>query len=266
MTSDNSISLSADSPAESSEIGLEQQIRFKSEDGQLLLLLPPEVDAPEATANPVWNDIWLQINQRLNAGEKFWQPETIVHLIAHNRLLDARQLQEIHDALAEAQLRLKRVSTSRRQTAVAAATAGYSVEQQSSGNHLSQSASEVGQALADPLYLQTTVRSGVEIRHPGSVIVVGDTNPGSSIVAEGDILVWGRLRGVAHAGAKGNSRCLIMALQMEPTQIRIAGFVARPPEPPTEIFPEVAYVATDGIRLTKAASFSRNLLTLQPKR
>ncbi|MDX2244076.1 MAG: septum site-determining protein MinC [Leptolyngbyaceae cyanobacterium bins.302] len=242
----------------------EQQVRLKSEAGKLLLLLPPEGELVED--NPAsslsWTEVSQQIRQRLNSGERFWQPETTVHLIARDRLLDGRQLQEIGDALSEAQLRLKRVFTSRRQTAVAAATAGYSVEQQSSITQINQP-TEAPQALAEPLYLQTTLRSGGDVRHNGTVVILGDLNPGSSVVADGDILVWGRLRGLAHAGAKGNARCLIMALQMEPTQLRIADFVARPPEaPPAEYYPEVAYVTPQGaIRIARALDFQRSQTT-----
>lgn len=239
----------------------DQQVRLKSEGGKLLLLLPPEGELEDN--NPAsyltWNEVAQQIRQRLQAGERLWQPETTVHLIARDRLLDGRQLQEIGDALSEVQLRLKRVYTSRRQTAVAAATAGYSVDQQASIAQINPSNTDAAQALADPLYLQTTLRSGGDVRHNGTVIILGDLNPGSSVVADGDILVWGRLRGLAHAGAKGNARCLIMAMQMEPTQLRIADFVARPPEtPPAEYYPEVAYVTAQGtIRIARAIDFHR---------
>lgn len=234
------------------------QVRFKGENGRLLLLLPPETDTPSSAT---WTEIWVQFKSRLNSGERFWQPNAPVHLIARDRLLDVRQLQDISEALAEAQLQLKRVYTSRRQTAVAAATAGISVEQQSLMTHLNQS-EEVGQVLAEPLYIQTTVRSGMEVRHPGTVVVLGDVNPGSSIIADGDVLVWGSLRGVVQAGASGNARCMIMALRLEPTQIRIADFVARAPEnPPSQYYPEVAYVAANGVlRIAKAADFSRDRL------
>ncbi len=249
-------------PQESADSDRDQQVRLKSEGGKLLLLLPPEGDGREENPAAVfnWEEVWQQLKQRLDAGDRFWQPETVVHLIARDRLLDGRQLQAIADALTEAQLRLKRVYTSRRQTAVAAATAGYSVEQQSSITHLNQSSQESGQVMAEPLYLETTLRSGADIQHNGTVVLLGDVNPGGTITAEGDILVWGRLRGVAHAGSKGNTRCLIMALQMEPTQLRIADFVARAPETPlTEYYPEVAYVTPQGsIHIVRASDFSRS--------
>ncbi|MCU0565679.1 MAG: septum site-determining protein MinC [Oculatellaceae cyanobacterium Prado106] len=230
------------------------QVRFKGEGGRLLLMLPPDTDAE--SMGLTWYEIWQQLKQRLNAGDRFWQPNTPVHLIGRDRLLDSRQLQDIADVLSENGLQLKRIYTSRRQTAVAAATAGLSVEQHPPATHLTPA--EAGQALAEPLYLQMTLRSGIEIRHPGSVIVLGDANPGSSIIADGDIIVWGSLRGVAQAGASGNTRCMIMALRLEPTQIRISDFVARAPEvPPGEYLPEVAYVSPEGIRITRASEFSR---------
>jgi septum site-determining protein MinC len=109
-----------------------------------------------------------------------------------------------------------------------------------------------------------TVRSGVDLRHPGTIVIVGDVNPGSSVIADGDIIIWGRLRGNAHAGAKGNPNSLIMALQMEPKLIRIADQVARGPEiTPEHFYPEVAYINTTGIRISPAKEVAKaRVLTL----
>ena len=234
------------------------QVRLKSEEGRLILTLPAETETSATGMN--WYDLWLQLKQRLHALERFWQPSTTVELIAGERLLDGRQLKAIADALDEVQLQLKRIYTSRRQTAVAAATAGYCVEQQiPHKSALNQLPTDSPQLLSEPLYQQMTVRSGVEIRHSGTVVILGDLNPGGIVIADGDILIWGRLRGVAHAGASGNSKCLIMALQMEPTQLRIADFVARAPTTtPAQFYPEIAYVTSEGIRITKAADFSKS--------
>lgn len=239
------------------------QVRLKSELGRLVLTLPAETES--AAAGNSWSDIWIQLKQRLQGGDRFWQPNTTVVLMAADRLLDGRQLQAIADALFEVQLQLKRVYTSRRQTAVAAATAGYCVEQAPPVSALKASSVVSPTPLSEPLYLQMTVRSGVEIRHKGTVVLLGDLNPGGIVVADGDILVWGRLRGVAHAGAGGNSKCLIAALQMEPTQLRIADFVARAPTTmPAQFYPEVAYVTDEGIRITKAADFSKSQFLSKP--
>jgi septum site-determining protein MinC len=170
-------------------------------------------------------------------------------------LLDARQLQSIADSLTDVHLQLQLVATSRRQTSVAAATAGYSVDQNIPLPTLNLDSTEKQpEALPDPLYLQMTVRSGIDIRHNGTVVIMGDVNPGGEIFAGGDIIIWGRLKGIAHAGCLGNPHCLIMSLHMEPTQLRIANYVARSPEtPPAQFEPEIAYVTPDGIRIARAA-------------
>lgn len=234
-----------------STIDLESQIYLKPQRKYIVLMLP------EPSDNENWSEIQEQLHHGLQGRDRIWQPETPVHLIAKDRLLDSRQLQDVADALGEVELTLQLIATSRRQTAVAAATAGYSVTQQPRDSFATQYA-QPAVDLVEPLYWQSTLRSGMEIRHPGTIIVMGDLNPGASIVSAGDILVWGRLRGVAHAGVDGNRQSRIFALRMEPTQLRIADALARAPEtPPTHADPEVAYVATEGIHLTKAVNFTK---------
>lgn len=232
------------------------QVQIKTQEGKLLLILPTESQVPVSEHS--WTDIWQQMKLRLLACDRSFSSNTTVHLVAQDRLLDTRQLQELAESLNQFQIQLKWVSTSRRQTAIAAVTSGYSVEQLQRQTALGSELKPASPPLAEPLYLEKTLRSGEEIRHPGHVILLGDLNPGGIVVADGDILVWGRLRGIAHAGALGNRDCLIMALQMEPTQLRIADAVARAPEnSPTQFHPEVAYIAPQGIRITRVTDFSK---------
>ena len=82
----------------------------------------------------------------------------------------------------------------------------------------------------DTLFLRKTVRSGQAIHHPSNVVVLGDVNPGAEIVAGGDIIVWGVLRGMVHAGYPDNENALVCSLQLSPVQLRIAHLLSRPPE------------------------------------
>lgn len=231
------------------------QVHLKSEGEKLLLILPKP--SQRETSND-WMELEQGLKHCLKRSESTWQPDTIVHLIVQDRLLDTRQLQIIAQIIQESQLQLKSIHTSRRQTAVAAATSGYSVEQQPVTPSFSSQSTQQQPPLAEPLYLKMTVRSGVEVRHPGTVIIQGDVNPGGTIIADGDILIWGCLRGVAHAGAQGNQECTIMTLRMEPTQLRIADVVARAPSTsPAQIEPEVAFVTSEGIRITQAYNFPK---------
>lgn len=82
---------------------------------------------------------------------------------------------------------------------------------------------------ADALFLKETLRSGRSVYHEGPVIVMGDVNPGAEIIAAGDVIVWGRLRGLVHAGALGEETAVICALSLNPTQLRIADQIAISP-------------------------------------
>jgi septum site-determining protein MinC len=256
MSSDSPSSLT-DEPIESPApvLASHSPIRLKSE-GEKLLLILPKAD-PQAPPQD-WTLLLQKMKACLKRDDRAHKAGTPVYLMVQDRLLDGRQLQAIAEALQEMELQLKCVGTTRRQTAVAAATAGYSVEQTTLTRSLTAESQVAQPLLAEPLYLKATVRSGMDVRHPGTVILLGDVNPGGEIMADGDILIWGTLRGIAHAGARGNLDSRIMALRLEPTQLRIASVVARPPTvTPEEIEPEVAYLTAEGIRITKALNFTK---------
>lgn len=74
----------------------------------------------------------------------------------------------------------------------------------------------------DGLLVRRLVRSGQVLRHPGHIVVIGDVNPGAQLIAGGDIIVWGKLQGLAHAGALGDSNAVICALSFLPGIVKIA--------------------------------------------
>jgi septum site-determining protein MinC len=76
------------------------------------------------------------------------------------------------------------------------------------------------------LYHRGTLRGGQALHNLGNLVVIGDVNPGAELVASGDIVVFGALRGVAHAGAQGDRASRVIALELAPTQLRIATLIA----------------------------------------
>ncbi|HAC62290.1 MAG TPA: septum site-determining protein MinC [Cyanothece sp. UBA12306] len=240
-----------------------RQVHLKSEADKLLLILPK---TPQKPVTEDWTQIIQDLKYCLSHHQGSWKAGTCVYLIAQNRLLDSRQLHNIGQIIASFKLKLSCIRTNRRQTAVAAATAGYSVEQEVSKVSLFSDTQSTQSLLAEPLYVKTTVRSGVAIRHPGTVIIQGDINPGGEVIADGDIIIWGCLRGIAHAGARGNQECCIMALRMQPTQLRIGELVARAPSVAPEVIePEIAYISSEGIRLKSAFNFNKTHVFQQKK-
>ena len=79
------------------------------------------------------------------------------------------------------------------------------------------------------LYHVGTLRGGQALHNIGNIVVIGDVNPGAELVAGGDIAVFGALRGVAHAGAQGDAGARVYAIELAPTQLRIATLIAAEP-------------------------------------
>ena len=78
------------------------------------------------------------------------------------------------------------------------------------------------------------LRSGTSLEFETSVVIIGDVNHGARVVSKGNIIVLGSLKGTAYAGACGNTNAFVVALNMNPTQIRIADVIARAPDKPVK--------------------------------
>ncbi|HEY8296447.1 MAG TPA: septum site-determining protein MinC [Candidatus Baltobacteraceae bacterium] len=105
-------------------------------------------------------------------------------------------------------------------------------------------------SLPGTLYHVGTLRGGQSLHNVGNIVIVGDVNPGAELVASGDIVVFGALRGVAHAGAQGLQSAKVYALELAATQLRIATFIAAENENRRKLAlvrPEAAYVKDERI-------------------
>ena len=94
----------------------------------------------------------------------------------------------------------------------------------------------------DAIFLRKTLRSGYRVMNRGHVIILGDVNPGAEIIAGGSVIIWGRLRGVVHAGAEGDEQAVICALDLAPTQLRIAAIVSITPSRKGKPQPEIVSI------------------------
>lgn len=112
-------------------------------------------------------------------------------------------------------------------------------------------------AVPHVLYIRQNLRSGQSVSHKGHLVIVGDVNPGAEVMAEGDITIWGSLRGMAHAGTAGNTNSEIRALKFDPIQLRIAHAIARSPDRPRANMhssgPETARIVNGTIRISGTA-------------
>lgn len=99
-------------------------------------------------------------------------------------------------------------------------------------------------------FFKGSLRSGMEEIFEGNALILGDVNPGASVVAKGSIIVLGSLRGTAFAGTEGNENAFVLALDMAPVQIRIAETIARSPDHPVrsdQKEPQIAFLEDGAI-------------------
>jgi septum site-determining protein MinC len=220
-------------------------IEIKGWRNGLLVFLASESTETETP----WDTLMVALESRLNEAntKAFWKnAQTTIDLGA--RAVDTRHLDVLVDRLkSEYGIIPVAVVTTSAETKAAAEKLFLTVyetlpsirkptAQEVSGEILGTSAESAVSPMPEAAdqnnarYVPQTVRSGQRILHNGHLIVCGDVNAGAEVFAAGDIVVFGTLRGVAHAGCYGDETARIVAGTLRPPQIRIAEKIARSPE------------------------------------
>ena len=198
-----------------------QLIQARAPQTQHLLQLPPHRGAA---------DLLTEVSYGLEGSQSL---RGSVLLLAGDWPLRVQELRGLQERLAARNLLIERVRSNRPESLVAAAALGLETEAEPESNDPADDGATPSPSPSDGDSLtihRGTLRSGDHLQSEGSVLLLGDLNPGARISAVGHVLVWGRLRGVAHAGVQGNRQAEIVALQLRPLQLRIADAVARGPQ------------------------------------
>ncbi|HEX6035364.1 MAG TPA: septum site-determining protein MinC [Anaerolineales bacterium] len=192
-----------------------------------------------------WDEQRLALLTQVDAQLTFFQGARLALDVA-SQVLHVKELVDLRDQLSERGIFLWAVISESPTTEKTAQLLGLATR-------ISKPRPEEGRKFAvedlgeeTAMFLQRTIRSGTRIEFPGHVVILGDVNPGAEIVSEGNILVWGRLRGMVHAGAKGNRNAVICALDLSPTQLRIADEVSAALSPQQNPRPEIVRINKDG--------------------
>ena len=156
------------------------------------------------------------------------------------QILKAADLGHLRDILSDRGIILRAVLTRSPSTEIAAQDLGLATRLSKPRQDRATRPLDTKLTGDEAILVKRTLRSGHNINYFGHVVVIGDVNPGAEIVAGGNIIVWGRLRGTVHAGADGNKNAVICALDMSPTQLRIADQISVMPSQKKKKQPEVA--------------------------
>jgi septum site-determining protein MinC len=207
-----------------------------------------------------WDDVLHGLENALQDAEAFFRGGRLIVEMGHQeltkeKLVSLRAILDKYDmelwaVLSDNEDTIHTARTHGLRTRLPGETIGVLPKEQAAGVPMtadtpSSARTNVGE---QALVVQRTLRSGQSIKYPGHVILVGDVNPGAEIIAGGHIIVWGKMRGLAHAGALGDEDALICAIELTPAQLRIAGYIGRPPEGRRrKLLPETARVSEGAI-------------------
>ena len=175
----------------------------------IFLLLDPEMD---------FVDLKEKISRKLSESKEFLVGAQLICDFGI-REVTAEQIAEIEAVIKSFKLKLKRINNSRRE------------EKGMQPNQVDRNSVPTNpHADERTVLINKTLRSGQTVNFDGNVVVMGDVNPGAEVVATGNVIVMGALRGVVHAGAKGNHASVVTAIRLKPTQLRIADQITRAPD------------------------------------
>jgi septum site-determining protein MinC len=189
-----------------------------------------------------WQHILGELQRLLNEKAAFFKGGRVA-LQVGDRLLDQGQIEAVGKVLVEQQMTLWSVHGNAEETRDAAQSLG--LEAVSSGAVITPAVPSLADDLTEAtMTVRRTLRSGQHVEYPGNVVIIGDVNPGAKVTAGGYIIIWGRLRGTAHAGAIRQEDAFVCALELAPMQLIIGSAIARSPadESRTDIVPEMAFV------------------------
>ena len=199
-------------------------VAFKGTKHGLVLWLDPQAE---------FNEILEQLREKLSSTRDFWQGVTVI-LKRSQREYRPEEKRRLEEIMGEFGMALKEEPEQMAKSEKAQLEEPREIDRDSA------------------LIVRRTVRSGQSVHYPGSVVILGDVNPGAEVIAGGDIIGLGALRGVAHAGALGEETAVVVAFRLQPTQLRIAHFISRAPDDadlPEPQGPEIAQVRNNLITI-----------------
>jgi septum site-determining protein MinC len=183
-------------------------VQIKGTKEGLLILLGPGL----------WDAVLSELTEKLDANPDFFRGARVA-LSTGNRELSRDDILRAGKIFSDRGMFLWAVLSDSEETAEIARKLGLETE---------MGLSMASRLLppAEVLVVEKTLRSGQELEHRGSVILIGDVNPGARITASEHIIVWGRLRGDAHAGYPDREDAVVAVLGMEAESVAIGSIPA----------------------------------------
>ncbi len=188
-----------------------------------------------------WEEIFDSLLLQIEEKEKFFKGAKLA-LEVGIREIHAAELGVLRDRLADRDISLWAVLSSSPVTEQNAQALGLATKISSPKPERRIKTPDNTIPGENAVFINKTVRSGSKVWSHEHIIVMGDVNPGGEIIAGGSIIIWGKCRGLVHAGADGDETAVICALELAPMQLRIANYFATSPKSKGKPQPELAKI------------------------
>ena len=184
-----------------------------------------------------WEDALSDLHKQMQQGAALMQGMQIA-LDIGARELDSADMDALRSILSSYNIETVDVHAESNDMRQVARAAGFTARPRG----ISASKTPLMKDTPRPILVRT-LRSGQIYKHlHGDLTLLGDVNAGAELIVSGSVVVFGRVRGVVHAGAMGDRTAIICAIELAATQIRIADVRARAPEDDGHRTPEIACI------------------------
>ena len=174
-----------------------------------------------------------------------------IFIDVQTQIINALSMGKLIEKLSDKGLKLVGIISDSYKTERSALSYGLrtTIEKRKNITNLNQTSQKNKKNKEKTIFLRQTLRSGALLETTGDVTILGDVNPGATIIAAGNIVVWGKLRGNVHAGCEGNQDAIICSLEFLTEQARIAGQLIELPKKRKKLQPEFASIENNNTQL-----------------
>jgi septum site-determining protein MinC len=211
-------------------------IRIKGMRDGLLVSLPPAE----------WGEQSSALLAQIDSQQTFFQGARLA-LDVGSQVIKVNEMVDLRDRLSERNVSLWAVISESGVTEHTAQLLGLATRVSKPRPEEQQSLDAGPISHETALYVNRTLRSGTRVEFPGSVVVLGDVNPGAELVVQGSVIIWGRLRGAVHAGSGGDANAVVCSLEIAPMRLQIADQAWEKPAGDLEARPGMALIRDGGI-------------------
>jgi len=203
-----------------------------------------------------WKEMEQLLFEKIEANSTFFEKSRVA-LVVGEAKIKAAEMGKLRDRLSEKKILLWAVISTSDVTINSSQLLG--IQTQLGVNQTERRKIEKTSHDGDAaVWIERTLRAGYRVETKCHVFVMGDVNPGAEIVSGGNVCIWGKANGSIHAGAEGNKEAKVYAIELKPTQLKIADITAEPLTSKIKSLSEFAFIEGNQIAVKSWTSRNKN--------